>query len=70
MSTTLDSFFSGLPAPQSTAVEPRCSKCGKTILDNEPTYTLTMKGKPAIHCQPCAKRVLRPQENTEEALRK
>jgi DNA-directed RNA polymerase subunit RPC12/RpoP len=68
MSATLDSFFSGLPVPQSTATEPRCFKCGRTIPDGETKFTLPIKGKPEEHCRICAKKILQPQENTEEAL--
>jgi len=73
MSTTLDSFFPGPHAvPKSTEVEPRdrCSnpKCRRELSPKEPKYTLRIKGKESVYCQPCAKAILHPQENTEENL--
>lgn len=74
MSTTLDSFLPYVPAPQSTAAEPKCFKCSKAMSDKETWYWLKTKetkgtkGKTELHCQSCAKQVLRPQEDTEENL--
>jgi len=72
MSATLDTFFGSMPAPpQSTAAEPHCFKCGKVMSNKETWYwlrTKETKGKTELHCQNCGKRILKPQENTEEAL--
>ena len=69
MSTTLDTFFSGLPTPkQSTDTGWRCSKCHKTLEDGEPRYDRMVKEKLEVLCQPCAKKILKPQENMEANL--
>lgn len=46
----------------------KCAKCRKTIPLTEPKYNLKIKGKIGVYCQPCAKKILRPQENTEASL--
>jgi len=72
MSGTLDRFFppSVVKTKQDPAVvvEDKCSnpKCRRKIPFNEPKYTLRVKGKEGVYCQTCAKRILRPQENTDE----
>ena len=67
MSETLDRFFGA--KPQQVLVEERCSdpRCRK-LLGKDPKYTLRFRGKEAVYCQACAKKILRPQEATEENL--
>jgi hypothetical protein len=67
MSGTLDSFFGA--KPKQVLVEERCSnsRCRK-LLGKGPKYTLTIKGEEKLYCQTCAKKILRPQENTEGNL--
>lgn len=49
-------------------VEENCAKCGRKITQVEPKYRLRIKGKEAPYCQPCAKKILKPQEQSEEAV--
>jgi hypothetical protein len=70
MSGTLDSFFSPRAKPKQVLAEERCSNphCRKLLDAKESKYTLRIKGKEAVYCQACAKKILRPQEATEENL--
>jgi len=62
---SLDRF---LPSSKPKQVEERCANpnCRKIIKGIK--YTLTVKGKEGIYCQPCAKQILRPFETSEENL--
>ena len=46
--------------------EEKCSECNKVLDEKEIRYTLSIKGKSKVYCQSCAKRILKPQEQTEE----
>ena len=67
MSGTLDKFFGASPLQQTTEKEQRCCNpsCRKILKGVKYTFT----GKHAgTYCQDCAKKILRPQETTEENL--
>jgi len=74
MSGSLDQFFPPTvvkPKQDSQLfVEERCAnpKCRKILKILAIKYTLTIKGKTGTYCQACAKKILRPQENTEQNL--
>jgi len=73
MSETLDRFLPPSqvkPKPSEVFVEERCTnrKCRKILKITDIKYTLKVKGKEGIYCPDCAKKILRPQENTEENL--
>lgn len=74
MSGTLDKFFPpSMAKPKqdpAVFVEERCAnpKCRKILKITDIKYTLKIKGKEATYCQPCAKKILHPQENTEVSL--
>ena len=71
---TLDQFFGPTvvkPNQKSEVyVEERCAnpKCRKILKIPDIKYTITVKSKTGTYCQPCAKKILRPQENTEQNL--
>jgi hypothetical protein len=71
---TLDQFFppSEVKPKQDLGVfvEERCAnpKCRKVLRVTDIKYTLRIKGKEAVYCQPCAKQILRPQESAEDNL--
>jgi DNA-directed RNA polymerase subunit RPC12/RpoP len=50
------------------SVEENCAKCGRKISHVEPKYRLRIKGKEAPYCQGCAKKILKPQEQSEESV--
>jgi len=74
MSETLDKFFppTVVKAKQDSGVfvQERCSnpRCRKILGAKEAKYVLRIKGKEAPYCSACAKKILRPQENTETNL--
>jgi len=74
MSESLDRFLPPsvvkTKQDQAVVIEDRCSnpRCKRKIPFNEPKYTLRVKGKEGLYCQTCAKRILRPEENTEQNL--
>jgi len=43
----------------------RCAECGKVLTEKDTVYSIAKKGKAQDYCQPCAKRILRPQEEAE-----
>jgi len=55
---------------QGIFVEERCSnpQCRKILGPKVAKYTLRIKGKEEPYCPDCAKKILRPQENTEQNL--
>jgi len=71
MSETLDRFLPPTVAkPKQNSgvfVQERCAnpKCRRILKITDVKYTLIVKGKKAVYCQPCAKKILQPQENTE-----
>jgi hypothetical protein len=68
--STLDQYFQVPKKEESTAIADRCAnpRCRKVISCTETKYTLTIKGKDIVYCQGCAKKILQPQENSEENL--
>ena len=50
------------------SVEERCTECGNKLSFKEPKYILRIKGKEGPYCPRCAKKILRPLENTEASL--
>jgi len=73
MSGTLDQFLPPSvvkPKTSQVFVEERCAnpKCRKILKITDVKYTLKIKGKEATYCQACAKKILRPHENTEANL--
>jgi hypothetical protein len=74
MSETLDKFFPPtMTKPKQDPdvfAEQRCAnrKCRKILKITDIKYTLTVKGKVDTYCQDCAKKILRPQENTEQSV--
>lgn len=74
MSASLDRFLppSAVKPKQDPAItiQDKCAnpKCRRKIPLNEPKYTLRIKGKEAVYCQTCAKKILHPHENTEENI--
>lgn len=63
---TLDGFFGSKPPPPKPIIV-KCAKCGQPLDPKKPRYDLDLKntGKKEPCCQPCAKKILRPQENAE-----
>jgi DNA-directed RNA polymerase subunit RPC12/RpoP len=64
---TLDKYlppYETKPKPSAVSVEETCTKCGKPI--SPPKYTLKIKGEEKPYCRDCAKKILKPQENSEE----
>ena len=51
-------------------VEERCSNahCRKILGSKEPKYELSIKGIKKPYCRACAKKILGPQEESEENL--
>ncbi|MFB0523163.1 MAG: hypothetical protein ACETV1_05310 [Candidatus Bathyarchaeia archaeon] len=43
----------------------KCADCGNELSPKEMTYKLSIRGKEKKYCPGCAKRILRPQENSE-----
>lgn len=74
MNGTLDKFLppSMAKPKQDTGVfvEERCAnpKCRKILKITDIKYTLAVKGEKKTYCQICAKKILRPHENTEQDL--
>jgi len=72
MSESLDRFLppTAVKPKQDSGifVEERCSNphCRKILGSKEAKYVLRIKGKEGVYCQTCAKKILRPHENTEE----
>lgn len=61
---SLDTF---LPKQAPKPVEQRCDnpKCRRILGPSVVKYELTRNGKKTTYCQPCAKAILRPQEETQ-----
>jgi len=74
MNETLDRFFppTAVKPKQDSGVfvQERCSnpKCRKILGPKVAKYVIRIKGKEQPYCQDCAKKILRPQENTETNL--
>lgn len=59
----LDAFLgTSKPKPENRCANP---KCRKVLTTKDTTYTLTRKGKTETYCQPCAKLILKPQEEAK-----
>jgi len=48
----------------------RCAGCGKVLAEKDITYSLIKNGQkePKKYCQPCAKKILRPNEEIFSSL--
>ncbi len=55
-----ETLFGMGPAPQ------RCAGCNKEFTLKDIKYALCKSGQTKEYCQPCAKKILRPQEEAVE----